>query len=298
LAVAVRVSGAPVVPDAGDTETQVADDAADHWGWFVVTETDVVPPFGGAAQALDETDTVAGGGAAAWVMVMVAFAVPAVMVTVAVRGEVAVLAAVVSTVDVPDVPDAGDVETQVADDTADHWGWFVVTATDELPPPAGAAQAVDETHTVAGGSAPAWVIVMVLSAVPAATVTSPVRENGVALGVAVSVREAPVSPELGETDSQPVQETAIHFGSFVVIEITELPPAAATDHAVADTDSVGSACVTVIVAVAVPAVTVTVAARGRPVSFLPAKSRMLVPEAPDAGDNDSQFADVIADHWL
>jgi hypothetical protein len=133
-----------------------------------------------------------------------------VKVTVAVRDEAAVLAAAVSVIAVPEVPDAEDTETQVADDTADHWDWFVVTVTDLLPPSLGAVQLAGATDTVGGGGAAGCVTVTVAWAFPAVTVMEAVRDELEVVAAAVIVRAVAGLPDIGETESQVADEEADH----------------------------------------------------------------------------------------
>jgi hypothetical protein len=107
-----------VVPEDGETDSQGADETADHESSFVITLTgrEAAPALGDQVEA--DTDSL--GGTPAWVTVTVAGAAPsAVKVTVAVRDEVETLVSVLS-VAVKEVLASGETRSHDADEEAVH----------------------------------------------------------------------------------------------------------------------------------------------------------------------------------
>jgi hypothetical protein len=291
---AVSINVSPETPAAGETVSQLSDDAACHPAAFVVTVTTRVPPYSTGSHVVAVTDTVA--RPAAWVTVTVADAVPAVKVTVAVRAARVGLDWAVSVMTVPLFPVAGDGLTQDSDEDARHVPMLVVTVTRWLPPVPGASHDVCETAML--GPPAGWVTLIVADAVPAVTVTVAVRAVTVGLAAAVTVSVAPVAAEEGETVTQDWDEVACHADVFVVTVAVWVPPATGASHDVRESVMLAAPAswVTVIVADAVPAVTVTVAVRAATVGLATAKSDSVAPVAPEAGETLTQGWDEVACH--
>jgi len=133
---------------------------------------------------------------------------------------------------------------------------------------------------------------------PAVTVTTPLLEPPV-LAEAVTTKVSPWTPVTGVTVSHTGIAVTSHDGRFVETAIVTLPPAAGGFQALADrpTPSIGgiSSCVTTKVALAGPAVKVTVPVRGSFELLLATVTVNVAPSAPVAGETVSHAASEDAD---
>jgi hypothetical protein len=228
----------------------------------------------------------------------VARALPAPTVNLVLRAA-PVFRAAVTVTSVPDGPERVDsVIHEAGEDVTDQLGWLVVTTVVSVPPPAGKAAEAGANATTAGAAA--WLTVYTADALPAWTVNEVERAAPV-FASARTLIAAPVTPDVAPSDTQAAgPEATCQAGWFVVTVVLAIPPPAAADHDLADSDTVAAAaCAIEYVARAEPADTVKLVVRALPVLA----ATVTVTEAPGVpllADRTAQDAGADADHeaWL